>query len=238
MRKKATISEKNSSEAKSASIVEVGDFARLDIGREKRCIMPEIVYAEGKTQDQTVAICERMIAESGNTMASRVSPETGKVLTRKFGGTYDQSSRIFFRMDNPPEKLPGKVILLCAGTSDLPVAGACKYALDFCGADSEIIADAGIAGIERLFAVIDRLRRADVVVAFAGMEGALPSVLGGLIDCPIVAVPCSIGYGVSAGGFAALNSMLASCAPGITVVNIDNGIGAAAASVRILKKLR
>ena len=137
-------------------------------------------------------------------------------------------------MQNSARELRGNVAVVSAGTSDLGVALEAKYTLEECGVRSELVTDVGVAGIERLFASLDRLRRADVCIVIAGMEGALPSVVGGLVRVPVIAVPTSVGYGASFGGLAALLGMLNSCAAGVTVVNVDNGFGAACAAARII----
>ena len=148
-------------------------------------------------------------------------------------GVHDPVAKVF-AVQNSARELRGNVAVVSAGTSDLGVALEAKYTLEECGVRSELVADVGVAGIERLFASLDRLRRADVCIVIAGMEGALPSVVGGLVGSPVIAVPTSVGYGANFGGLAALLGMLNSCAAGVTVVNVDNGFGAACAAARII----
>lgn len=214
----------------------VGDIgvARLDHDREQRCGFPEFVYGSGKNIDQLRRIAEAMIARHGRILVTRLDEAKGKALEREFPDTvFDPECGIFVKWGSP-EPLTGRTAILCAGTSDLRVALEAKYTLEFCGGEVELIADVGVAGLNRLLAVSDRLRRADICIVIAGMEGALPSVVGGLVSCPVIAVPTSVGYGAALGGFAALAGMLNSCASGVTVVNIDNGFGAACAAVRLL----
>ena len=148
-------------------------------------------------------------------------------------GEYDPAARTF-RIRDRKRELTGKVLVVTAGSSDLGVAKEALHTLEACGIGAELVVDVGVAGIERLFASLARLRAADVCIVVAGMEGALPSVVGGLVRCPVIAVPTSVGYGAAFGGVAALLGMLNSCASGVTVVNIDNGFGAACAAARMI----
>jgi NCAIR mutase (PurE)-related protein len=148
---------------------------------------------------------------------------------------YHEVARIIHTPGTAPARLPGKVGVLCAGTSDLPVAEEAAVTLEVLGAEVERICDVGVSGVHRLLAVLEETRTCDVLIVAAGMEGALPSVVGGLVESPVIAVPTSVGYGASFGGLAALLGMLNSCASGLTVVNIDNGFGAAIAAAKILK---
>ena len=163
--------------------------------------------------------------------AEKAPPLLGAAPDARYHGEARTLTLIF----EPPVTLPGKVGIVCAGTSDMPVVGETEEALAFLGVETESYKDVGVAGIERLFNILPQLKACDVVICAAGFEGALASVLGGLLAQPLIAVPTSVGYGVAAGGHAALNAMLASCANGITVVNIDNGYGAAVAAFRILQ---
>jgi NCAIR mutase (PurE)-related protein len=217
---------------------EVETFARLDHDRAARQGMPEFVYAESKTPEQVATIMTRMVAQQGYALASRASEAHADVVTAQIAAAeYDATSRLI-TVDRMPRLDVGLVKVVAAGTSDLPVAEEAFGVLDFLGDRVERLYDVGVAGVHRLLAHVDQLAEADVLIVVAGMEGALPTVVGGLIDPPIIAVPTSVGYGASFQGLAALLGMLNSCAPGVTVVNIDNGLGAAAAAHRILRGLR
>lgn len=217
---------------------EVGDWARVDSHREARSGAPEIVYGESKTAEQIASILVALDKHGSGALATRVSAaKADKALALMGEGEYRAQSRVLLR---PPtitrEPGIGPIGVVCAGTSDLPVAEEAIAALEFLGQDVRRITDVGVAGIHRLIEVLPQLRECQVLIVAAGMEGALPTVVAGLVDLPIIAVPTSVGYGVSLGGFAALAGMLSSCAPGVTVVNIDNGLGAAMASLRINRR--
>ncbi|MDZ4406203.1 nickel pincer cofactor biosynthesis protein LarB [Prosthecobacter sp.] len=206
-----------------------------DTHRVIRQGFPEAVYAEGKTLTQTSDALTALVAAHGCALATRVTPEMATLLLQRFPtGSYDGVSRLYRigQMEGSFKSAP--VAVVCAGTSDLPVAEEAAQTLEFAGARVNRITDVGVAGLHRLLARLDDLRSASLVIAIAGMEGALPSVLGGLVAAPVIAVPTSIGYGANLGGIAALLSMLNSCSSGLTVVNIDNGFGAAMAAIRIL----
>lgn len=208
-------------------------FARIDEHREARTGVPEIVWGENKTLDQLVTIVRRMTEKQSLVLVSRVDGEKGGRLMREFpSGNYHPEARMFSLQLRPKEEAAtkGMMLILAAGTSDIPVAEEVFVTASLLGSRVERIYDVGIAGIHRLFAQMDRIREASVLVVVAGMEGALPSVVAGLVGKPIVAVPTSIGYGTGLGGVAALLAMLNGCAPGVTVVNIDNGVGAAVAA--------
>ena len=212
------------------------DFARIDHHRALRLGQPEVVFAEGKTVDQLVVICERLAAADGTFLATRVTDPQGAALADRFPG---MRRNLIGRCAWLPagERAPlggGTVMVVTAGTSDLPVSEEAAAVLEAMGACVERMNDIGVAGLHRVLAASERLGRAAVVIVVAGMEGALPSVVGGLVAAPVIAVPTSVGYGASFGGIAALLGMLNSCAPGVTVVNIDNGFGAAMAAVRLL----
>lgn len=210
--------------------------AKIDHGRMARCGMPEFVYGAGKSVEQLLVIVPEILDRTGSVLVTRVTAEAGRVLLEKFPqGVHDPAAKVFALRDGSKE-LRGDVAIVSAGTSDLGVALEAKYTLEECGVRAELITDVGVAGIERLFASLDRLRNADVCIVIAGMEGALPSVVGGLVAAPVIAVPTSVGYGASFGGLAALLGMLNSCAPGVTVVNVDNGFGAACAAARIIRR--
>jgi len=210
--------------------------AVLDLSREKRAGFPEAVYAAGKTPDQVCAIFGKLFEANGKALATRCSDEIMSRLEKEFPDVnIDRSSRMAW-MRSDIELCPsGKVSVIAAGTSDMSVAEEAALTLEFSGYMPERIYDVGVAGIHRLFERLAKFANSDVVIVVAGMEGALPSVVGGLVSCPVIAVPTSVGYGASFNGLAALLGMLNSCSAGVTVVNIDNGFGAAAAAVRIMK---
>jgi pyridinium-3,5-biscarboxylic acid mononucleotide synthase len=211
-------------------------FARLDVHRELRQGFPEAIYAEGKTPDQVLAIASRMLeSTSGAVLATRVSPETATALRREFPtAAYHERARLVVLRSDAGIDL-GTVTVVAAGTSDIAVAEEAAAVATALGALTDVILDVGVAGLHRLLSVQDRLMKADVVIVVAGMEGALASLVGGITPAPVVAVPTSVGYGSSFDGMAALLAMLNSCAAGITVVNIDNGFGAAVSAIRILR---
>lgn len=208
-----------------------------DTHRLLRQGFPEAVFAEGKTPEQ-VAEALRLLSESqGAALATRVDGACGARLRERFPeGIYDGVSRLF-QVGEPNLREDGRVIgVVGAGTSDLPVAEEAARVLEFSGWRVLRIEDSGVAGLHRLLARLEEMRACSVLIVVAGMEGALPSVVGGLVACPVIAVPTSIGYGASFSGLAPLLTMLNSCASGVTVVNIDNGYGAAVAAVRILNQ--
>lgn len=209
--------------------------AKIDHAREARCGFPEFVYGAGKSLEQLLEIIPEIHGRTGSVLVTRLPAETGSALVQAFpAGEYDPAARTF-RICDPERRLTGKVLVVTAGSSDHGVAKEALHTLEACGIGAELVADVGVAGIERLFASLDRLRSADVCIVVAGMEGALPSVVGGLVRCPVIAVPTSVGYGAAFGGVAALLGMLNSCASGVTVVNIDNGFGAACAAARMIR---
>jgi pyridinium-3,5-biscarboxylic acid mononucleotide synthase len=214
-------------------------FARIDHHRELRQGQPEVVFCEGKTPDQVVAICERLEAASGSFLGTRASEALAARLRTRFPRMiWNQLARTVHLPAPEPTKRPaslGKILVVSAGTSDLPVAEEAAVVAEAYGHAVERLVDVGVAGLHRLLAASDQLRQARVVIVVAGMEGALPSVVGGIVAVPVIAVPTSVGYGASFGGLAALLAMLNSCAAGVTVVNIDNGFGAAAAASRICR---
>lgn len=212
-------------------------FAQVDHQRLERCGLPEVVFAEGKTPDQVLAILESLHERHGRALATRVQPDAlDAVEARIPGASLDRLARTVF-LGSPPQPAPGTgpVLVVAAGTSDLPVAEEAAVTAAFAGCSVERLYDVGVAGIHRLLSRIDRLRRASVLIVVAGMEGALPSVVGGLVRAPVIGVPTSVGYGASFGGLAALLGMLNACASGLSVVNIDNGFGAGVSAARILQ---
>lgn len=213
--------------------IENMDFARIDHGRKKRCGFPEFVYGENKTVEQLEKIVPVLIKEGSPVLITRLDAAKGRLLKEKFpDGKFDEAARVFIMKRASGKR--GKVLILSAGTSDLHIALEAKYTLESCDVGVSMINDVGVAGLHRLLGEAEKLREADAIIVIAGMEGALPSVVGGLVSCPVIAVPTSIGYGAALGGVAALLGMLNSCASGVTVVNIDNGFGAACAAARII----
>lgn len=213
--------------------------ALLDVNREARSGFPEAVYAAGKTPEQTVAIFQALKKANGRALATRCPGDTLEALRKKVRGVrIDERSRTAMSLPARKTPLRGSVAILAAGTSDLSVADEAAVTLEFADVGVVRCSDVGIAGIHRLLGRLDIIRRADAVIVVAGMEGALPSVVGGLVHVPVIAVPTSVGYGASFGGIAALLGMLNSCAAGVTVVNIDNGFGAAVAAIRMINGRR
>jgi len=208
-------------------------FAKLDHQRAERLGFPEVVYAAGKSDAHLRAICERHLSAQSRLLVTRLDPIRHSLLAPHLPtGHYNSTSRtLSFGLEQALTL--GLVMVVCAGTSDLPVAEEALETARLMDCRVELVADVGVAGLHRLTAQLDRLRKARVLVIVAGMEGALPSVVGGLVRAPIIAVPTSVGYGASFGGLAALLAMLNSCAPGISVVNIDNGFGAGFAAALI-----
>ncbi|HEX8246449.1 MAG TPA: nickel pincer cofactor biosynthesis protein LarB [Longimicrobium sp.] len=211
-------------------------FASVDHHRALRQGFPEVVFGQGKTPEQVTAIAERIVARGDGLLATRLAPDAAETLVARVPGVeLNPLGRTAYLAPREPvsRKVRGTVLIVTAGTSDLPVAEEAAVTAAAFGNPVERLTDVGVAGIHRLLARGDRLRSAAVVIVVAGMEGALPSVVGGLVAAPVIAVPTSVGYGAAFGGIAALLGMLNSCASGVTVVNIDNGFGAAAAASRI-----
>jgi pyridinium-3,5-biscarboxylic acid mononucleotide synthase len=202
-------------------------FAKIDHHRALRHGMPEVVFAKGKTSEQVVAIARSLLEASPNVLVTRASPECATAISRELpGGEYfPLSGAVRFWRDRRPEG-KGNIAVVCAGTSDIPVAEEAQITAEVMGNTVVAIHDIGVAGFHRLIQNRDRLLDARVVVVCAGMEGALPSAVGGMVSCPVIAVPTSVGYGASFHGLAALLGMLNSCASNVAVVNIDNGFGA------------
>ena len=208
-------------------------FAKLDLHRELRNGLPEAVYAEGKRTDDLEAIVDRMMQAHGRVLVTRLRPEAAEaILAKRPEATWHERARIL-TCGEPHESRPGIIAVLAAGTSDLHVAEEAAVCAAWFGHEVERCFDVGIAGLHRLLGNLPAIRKADVVIAVAGMDGALPTVVAGMVPAPVVAVPTSVGYGASFGGLAALLTMLNACAPGIGVVNIDNGYGAAVLASRI-----
>jgi NCAIR mutase (PurE)-related protein len=209
-------------------------FAKPDFDRLRRKGLSEVIYGAGKTPEQIVAILRALNAAGQNAFATRITPEQATAILQELPqALYLKEARILTCDVSPLPAETGKVVVVCAGTSDLPVAEEAAVTAQRMGAKVVRLFDVGVAGLHRLMSRVDTFQGANAIVVVAGMEGALPSVVGGLIDVPVIACPTSIGYGASFGGIAALLGMLNSCAAGVTVVNIDNGFGAGVAAAQI-----
>jgi NCAIR mutase (PurE)-related protein len=216
------------------------DYARVDHHRRLRQGVPEVIFGEGKTAEQISGIAERLLGAGQSVLVTRLLAEVApKVLAAVPELRHNAVARTAVALREPAPRLEGSpVVVVTAGTSDLPVAEEALVTLECIGIPAERLVDVGVAGLHRLLAALPQLRRARAVIVIAGMEGALPSVVGGLVAAPIVAVPTSNGYGAALGGLTALFGMLTSCAAGVTVVNIDNGFGAAMAVARLIQSER
>jgi NCAIR mutase (PurE)-related protein len=210
-------------------------FVKLDVGREERTGHPEVVFGPGKTVEQVETIFARLVEIHGRALVTRATAEMAeRVIARHPEAQYDEPSRLI-RFGQSPRKLPGKIAVLTGGTSDIPVAEEAAGTAEWMGCEVDRIYDVGVAGIDRLLMHKERIREASVVIGVAGMEGALVSVVGGLVRRPVIAVPTSVGYGANLQGITTLLAMMSSCAAGITVVNIDNGFGAGYQAAMILQ---
>lgn len=216
-------------------------FARIDLHRALRTGLPEVVFCQSKSPEQVAAILERLWQHHDRVMGTRVSPDMAvEIQARLPQAHYDPVSRLVTlqRQELPPASPSHPyAAVICAGSSDLPVAEEAAQTLEFFGSRVQRAYDVGVAGLHRLLDKHQMLLEADVIISIAGMEGALTSVVAGLVSCPIIGVPTSIGYGASFNGLAALLAMLSSCAPGVAVVNIDNGFGAGQVAHAILSRL-
>ncbi len=209
-------------------------FAKVDLGRHARKGFPEVVFGQGKTPKQVVEIAKSLVAASQCVLITRTTNETFKALKKVFPDAEHHEIARCITVDRRKVKpTKGRILILCAGTSDLPVAEEAYVTASIMGNRVDRVYDVGVAGLHRVLAQRETLEAARVIVVVAGMEGALPSVVGGLVSKPVIAVPTSVGYGASFGGVSALLGMLNSCASGVTVVNIDNGFGAAYAASQI-----
>jgi pyridinium-3,5-biscarboxylic acid mononucleotide synthase len=208
-------------------------FATVDTDRLRRCGIPEVIYGAGKTPEQILAIAQRLHNASQAVLATRLSPEAASLLAQHYphAERNDLARTVVIREHTPAPE--GHVAIVTAGTTDLPAAEEAAVTCAFMDARVERYNDVGVAGIHRLMDRLPSIREAHVVIAVAGMEGALPSVLGGLVEQPLIALPTRVGYGMNLNGLAALLAMLNSCAAGITVVNVDNGFGAGVAAAKI-----
>jgi pyridinium-3,5-biscarboxylic acid mononucleotide synthase len=210
-------------------------FSKVDFDREKRTGYPEVIYGEGKTAVQIQQIMAKLIEKHGKVLVTRVDEEKGGTLIDAFPlAQYDSTSRIL-QYGVPERQYGGEVMVLCAGTSDLFVAEEAAITAEWMGCKVKRLYDVGVAGIDRLLAYREEITKASVLIVVAGMEGALPSVVGGMVRRPVIAVPTSVGYGAHLQGLTPLLTMLTSCASGMSVVNIDNGFGAAYQAALILK---
>ena len=217
----------------SAPVADLG-FAQVDLHRALRKNFPEVIYGEGKTPEQVAAIAAKIVQRDHNILVTRVGEAHARVFRKRFRkAVWHEAARCLTFQEKPLSKRPGTITVLCAGTSDVPVAEEAAVTADIMGNTVERVYDVGVAGLHRLLSRMEVLQRANVLIAVAGMEGALPSVVAGLVSRPVIAVPTSVGYGASFGGLAALFAMLNSCASGLTVVNINNGFGAGYAAAQI-----
>ncbi len=210
-----------------APVADLG-FARVDMHRSLRKGFPEVIFGAGKSPAQVVKIAAKLLEREQRILVTRIEAEHARALRMKFKrAIHHEAARCVTIEKQPLRKRPGAIAVVCAGTSDLPVAEEASVTAEIMGNRVERVNDVGVAGLHRLFGRLEVIQRANVVVVVAGMEGALPSVVAGLVARPVIAVPTSVGYGASFGGVAALLAMLNSCASNVSVVNIDNGFGAA-----------
>ncbi len=213
-------------------------YATVDLDRQRRCGFPEVVFGEGKTPEWIEGVVRKLNGAGQDAFVTRVNEDQAKHLSSAFPPSEsDRLARTFLLRSPPAKPGVGTVEVVTAGTSDLPVAQEALVTARVMGANAELIADVGVAGIHRILKHRERLNRADVVIVVAGMDGALPSVVGGLVDCPVIACPTSIGYGAAFGGVAALLTMLNSCSAGVTVVNIDAGFKAGYVAARMVRRM-
>ena len=216
-----------------APVADLG-FAQVDVHRALRKGFPEVIFGAGKTPEQVVRIAAKLLNHERRVLITRATAAHAAAVRRKFKqAVFHEMARCVTVDRKPLAKRQGTIAVVCAGTSDLPVAEEAAVTAEIMGNRVERIADVGVAGVHRLFGQLERIQKANVVIVVAGMEGALPSVVAGLVSSPVIAVPTSIGYGASFGGLAPLLGMLNSCGSGVTVVNIDNGFGAGYAASQI-----
>ena len=215
------------------------EFAKVDVARLGRRGLPEAVYGEPKTAQELVSILTVLADRNGVALATRVSKAKAEMVAQALPeAVYHERSQCLTIERNPLPKLPGIVGIVGAGTADLPVVEEAAVTLALMGVETKIVNDSGVAGLQRTIRAADNLAACEVAIVVAGMEGALPSVISGLLPCPIIAVPTSVGYGLNMAGLSALLTMLNSCSSGITVVNIDNGYGAACAATLIIRAIQ
>lgn len=207
----------------------------LDYSRDNRCGFPEFIFGERKTLEQLQNITRNMSDAGKPVLITRISADFAEILLQSYpSAVCDKAAGIFLLKPAEEVTYKGMTVIITAGTTDLPVALEAKYTLEACSCGTEVVADSGVAGIHRLLTQLPSLKSADVIIVVAGMEGALPSVVGGLVSCPVIAVPTSVGYGTAIGGLTAMFAMMNSCANGVVVTNIDNGFGAGCAAARII----
>jgi NCAIR mutase (PurE)-related protein len=212
-------------------------FAHVDLHRRERCGFPEVIFCEGKTPEWVAGVVRKLAEAGQDCLATRVSPDQAAALAEQFPpGQQDRLARTFWLPAGPSPAPAGTVVVITAGTSDLPVAQEALVTARALGCHADLLADVGVAGIHRLLRHRDRFTGADVIVVAAGMDGALPSVVGGLVDCPVIAVPTSIGYGAAFQGVAPLLTMLNSCSANVVVVNIDSGFKAGYVAALIARR--
>ena len=220
------------------SFAELG-FAKLDLSRKDRTGMPETIYCAGKTKEQLAKILKTFAEQKIAVLGTRCSQEQADfVKTEGLAIEYDECSKTLVLKSGTMAQLKSRIAVCTGGTADLPVAEEAARTAEFFGAKVDRFYDVGVAGIHRLFAKLEEIRKAEIIIAVAGMEGALAGVLAGLVEAPVIAVPTSVGYGASFNGLSALLTMLNSCAEGISVVNIDNGFGAAVTACKILRRIK
>jgi NCAIR mutase (PurE)-related protein len=221
----------------SSHFVDVG-VARVDIGRHDRCGFPEVIFGQGKTPEDVAIIARTLVNQHGLVLVTRADAQQAAAVAVEFpNAQFHTRARCITVEERPLPKVSGSVAVVCAGTSDLPVVEEAVVTLEIFGNQVAKFFDVGVAGIHRLLAHRDQIESCNVIVVVAGMEGALPSAVAGLVSKPIIAVPTSVGYGACFGGISALLGMLNSCGSGVTVVNIDNGFGAAYAAATINRQL-
>jgi NCAIR mutase (PurE)-related protein len=202
-------------------------FAKIDHHRELRKGYPEIIYGLGKTEEQIIKIAQEIIKKGSNLLITKLDEDTFKIVKKKIpGAQFNPLARIVYLLQKKPSPGKGKIMIITAGTSDIPVAEEAVVTCEILGNEVEKVYDVGVAGLHRFFGEYEKIKQARVIITVAGMEGALPSVVAGVVNIPIIAVPTSVGYGASMKGLAALLAMLNSCPGGVGVVNIDNGFGA------------
>jgi NCAIR mutase (PurE)-related protein len=218
------------------SVADLG-FAHVDLHRVRRCGYPEVIFCEGKTIEWIEGVVRRLVEAGQDCLATRVNNEQAEHLARSFPeAILDPVGRTFWLPTGGPREPAGRVAVITAGTSDLPVAREAYVTVEALGANAALIADVGVAGIHRLLGHHQEYTMADVIIVVAGMDGALPSVVGGLVDCPVIAVPTSVGYGAAFSGLAPLLTMLNSCAANVLVVNIDSGFKAGYVAALIARR--
>ena len=213
-------------------------FAHVDLQRRQRCGFPEVIFCQGKTTEWVEGVVRQLLDAGQDCLATRVSDEQAASLATTFPkGAQDRVARTFWLPVKPPEATVGRVVVITAGTSDLPVAREAVVTAQALGCSVNLLADVGVAGIHRLLRHHQEFRGADAIVVTAGMDGALPSVVGGLVDCPVIAVPTSVGYGAAFAGLAPLLTMLNSCSANVVVVNIDSGFKGGYVAALIARKI-